>query len=159
VKDVVERIRRGESLEESDVATVDPHWRSKHGETLLHVAVVSRNLDAVGDLLRFRVDPNVADISGNTALHYAANGRDVVAASLVELLLAHGADPNLVDDYGNTALWRAVFAARGQYLVVERLLSQACGTSVRTRNKAGRSPLDFATQIGDTALVKMLAGV
>ena len=52
-----------------------------------------------------RVDPNIAEQNGNTALMGAA---DKGHASVVTLLLANGrVDPNMADQNGNTAIMGA----------------------------------------------------
>jgi ankyrin repeat protein len=56
---------------------------------------------AVERLLEERVNPNVADTAGNTALMFAARGGHNKA---VEVLLHQGADPDRVNKTGSTAL-------------------------------------------------------
>ena len=66
-----------------------------------------------------RVDPNMADQNGNTAIMGAA---DKGHASVVTLLLANGrVDPNIAEQNGNTALMGA--ADKGHASVVTLLLA------------------------------------
>jgi len=66
-----------------------------------------------------RVDPNMADQNGNTAIMGAA---DKGHASVVTLLLANGrVDPNIAEQNGNTALMGA--ADKGHASVVKLLLA------------------------------------
>jgi ankyrin repeat protein len=60
----------------------------------------------------------------------------------------------LEDIYGNQALWTAVFNAKGNYTVVEAFLKFK--QDVEHKNKYGKSPLDFAKQITDQFLIKIL---
>ena len=57
--------------------TIDEHTRiyvslsDKSGQTALHFAALVRDDDFVGILLQMGVNPNIKDIYGNTAMHYA----------------------------------------------------------------------------------------
>jgi ankyrin repeat protein len=41
--------------------------------TALHEAVLSNKINNVELLIKFHADPNIQDIDGNTAAHYAAD--------------------------------------------------------------------------------------
>lgn len=59
--------------------------------TLLHIACISKNFEAVKLLLKFKADPNIkAFPSGNTPLHIASMWAQ---ALIVDVLLENGADP------------------------------------------------------------------
>lgn len=74
-----------------------------HGDTPLHKAVVTNNIDLVKLLLEAGADPNLRQAQSMTPLHFAAfAGPD--RSAIVELLLRHGADPSLRDAQGRTAL-------------------------------------------------------
>ncbi|WP_408007767.1 hypothetical protein [Rossellomorea aquimaris] len=64
-------------------------------------------------------------------------------------------DINQRDKYGNSPLWTAVFNCKGRYYDMVKLLLQYNPYSV-TKNKAGRSPLDFAKQVGNEKLISWL---
>jgi ankyrin repeat protein len=71
------------------------------GPTQLHIAASTGNTDAVLDLLKNGVDPNVADEKGNTALHFAAKTDHI---ELIKLLLEYRPNPNLVNCDNKTPL-------------------------------------------------------
>lgn len=131
-----------------DLTIVDASRR-----TFLHVAVANANLAATEALLDREVDVDAQDDDGRTALHYAATQPNL---SICELLLKRGASVSVLDRHGNSPLWYAVFTARGAYEVVRLLMQVASVDDVRRKNKAGRSPLDFAQQFGDATLEQTL---
>jgi ankyrin repeat protein len=93
-----------------------------------------------------------ADYQGATALHFAANYR---LADVTARILEHHGNPNAKDEHGNTPLWTAVFSARGEYQVVQLLID--AGADPTTKNRYGKSPLDFARQIKDEDLQRVLS--
>jgi len=118
--------------------------RDEEGCGLLHEAVAHGRSDVAAELLDRGADPNVQNKQGQTVLHYAAE-RGLVA--IVKVALGKGADPSLVDKYGNSALWVAVMNAN-QARDLPKLLVRA-GANARSKNKAGRSPLDLAESFGE----------
>ncbi len=131
----------------------DVNIRNGDGENLLHVAIAYSNVDAAVELIRRGVDVNAQDRKGATSLHYAGVHQGAMVA---QQILDHGGDFEIMDEHGNTPLWTAVFNARGIYDVVYVLLAKKKKKTAQQKNKHGRSPIDFATQIGDTELVKQL---
>ena len=98
-------------------------------------------------LITMGADVDHQDREGMSALHLAVARKH---RPIVQLLLAQGAKVDHRDRYGNTPLWRAAFDARGEYDFVDILVSH--GASPDSKNEAGRSPFDFAVQIGDETL-------
>ncbi len=95
---------------------------------------------------------NLVDEDKQTALHCICNYPNIeVARSILE----HGGDINKRDKYGNNALWTAVFNCKGRYYEMVELFMKY-NPDVTTKNNAGRSPLDFAIQVGDDKLIKLL---
>lgn len=131
----------------------DVNIRNKDDENLLHVAVAFANVDAAVELIKRGIDVNAANRKGATPLHYACVHQN---ATIAQQILDHGGDFEVVDEHGNTPLWTAVFNARGKYDVVNVLLAKGAAKTAHHKNKHGRSPIDFATQIGDTRLVKLM---
>ncbi|WP_123868180.1 ankyrin repeat domain-containing protein [Chryseobacterium lactis] len=60
----------------------------------------------------------------------------------------------LQDQFGNNAMWTAVFNSDGGYDIVKLL--KEYGFDSNSKNNNDRSPLDFAKQIEDEELQKIL---
>ena len=88
--------------------------------------------------------------SGNTALHYAASGGQLEAATL---LLKAGADAAAENAYGETPLH---FACRNGHLEAATLLLADPAVSVNGGSGAGHTALHFASAAGHGALVQFL---
>ncbi|NXA05448.1 BARD1 protein, partial [Sapayoa aenigma] len=111
--------------------------RNHKGETLLHVASIKGDLEAVEELLKNGADPNVKDNAGWTPLHEACNhGHRAVA----ELLLRHRALVNTTGYHNDSPLHDA--ARNGHVAVAELLLAH--GASRQAVNIFGLRPVDYA---------------
>lgn len=108
-------------------------------------------MDIATDLIGRGIDLDYQDTDGATALNYCIEYNDEVTATL---LVQQNININIEDKYGNQALWYAVFNARGEYNLVNLLLAN--GADAHHKNHAGRSPLDFASQINDNELIFLL---
>jgi uncharacterized protein len=117
---------------------------------LCNAAIVG-NLEILSWLISEGANVNHQERNGLSALHFAVQNRH---PDLILCLLQSGALIDIPDRYGNSPLWRAVFDARGKYDIVSLLVSK--GAKTTSRNTSGRSPLDFAKQIGDDILITML---
>ena len=102
-------------------------------------------------LLSKSANINHQDRNGWSALYSAVQAKHL---DVVLYLLDAGASIDLKDNYGNTPLWRATFDARGQYDFVKLLVAK--GANPNSKNNADRSPVDFALQIKDAELLKIL---
>ena len=109
------------------------------------------NLALGNDVIKRGVDLNKQDQNGQTPLHFAAAFGQV---DLAEAIIKAGGNPNIKDIHQNNALWTATFNARGNYKLAE--LYKRAGGDAFSKNKAQRSPLDFATQIEDEILIALL---
>ena len=76
--------------------------KDAEGSTALHYAAGSGALENVSLLLEAGAEIDARDGQGMTALMYAARYNQ--DASVVDLLLAHGANPSLKDARGRNAL-------------------------------------------------------
>lgn len=77
------------------------HRHNKNGETPLHAACFSGNLDTCELLLDAHSDPNARTVSGETPLHLAVRRANI---TMVQALMAHGALVNVLSDKGETPL-------------------------------------------------------
>ena len=140
INDVIKLIRT------SDIDITD----GEAATPLMHAALYGNN-DIVSWLINNGADVNLQDRNGFSALHYSIQEMQM---DIVINLLDHDASIDIKDSHGNTPLWIATFNARGKYQFVQLLKSR--GADPNLKNIAGRSSMDFASQIGDEVLVKTL---
>ncbi|BAG39672.1 ankyrin repeat-containing protein 05_03 [Orientia tsutsugamushi str. Ikeda] len=72
------------------------------GTTALHYAIRAESLEVTELLLIHGANPNIQNLYGHTASHYAVNVKKRI--EFIKLLLAHGANPNIQDKYCSTPL-------------------------------------------------------
>jgi ankyrin repeat protein len=102
------------------------HLRNYHGETALHVACDSCNLNMVRWLVYNRANINCADHAGITPLMLATT--TPCCSAVIELLCECGADVNYVNRYGDTAL----DVATGDVRLVKLMYPLATADTVQT---------------------------
>ncbi|WP_426480166.1 ankyrin repeat domain-containing protein [Chryseobacterium sp. R2ACT005] len=122
------------------------------GENLLQGAIAFEAIDIVKFLLNCQIDINHSDQNGKTPLHFSAAHSDFESTKL--LLGNKLIEINKNDKYGNNPLWVAAFNARGYYDIVKLL--KEFGADPNSKNNNNKSPLDFAKQIGDDEMIKIL---
>lgn len=118
-------------------------------DTRLVVAMKNQDATTVKALLKQRIDVNVADVEGTTALQWAAHWNDVDS---VKALIAAGAKANVASRYGVTALHEA--AAIGSAPIVNALLR--AGAAADSAYGEGETPLMLAARSGNLEAVKLL---
>lgn len=64
--------RRHGKMRQMKVAILDPNYQGPFGNTLLHSAVVSGDVEEVERLLAAGADPRIANRDGKTPVHAAA---------------------------------------------------------------------------------------
>jgi ankyrin repeat protein len=112
-------------------------------------AVKKHDVAAIRALLKDRVDVNVRQGDGATALHWAVHGDDL---ETTDLLIRAGAPVNAADDLGVTPL--SLACANGSGTLVERLLK--AGANPNAVMSTGESPLMSAARTGSIGAVKTL---
>ncbi len=112
-------------------------------------AAKSGDRDAVRALLQKKVDVNVTEADGSTALLWASYRDDAESA---DLLLRAGAKVNAANDLGATPLWAA--SQNGSSAMVRRLL--AAGADPNAALLAGETPVMVAARSGYPEIVEQL---
>jgi uncharacterized protein len=116
----------------------------EYGRTSLHYAAADGNVAEVHRLLAEGANANAQDDDGWTPAHFAAQAG---SSESMSALLSAGADLGLTDSHGNTVLWRAVFASKGDGMLIRAL--RAAGADPHAANKHGVSPLSLARTIAN----------
>lgn len=123
---------------------------SKSGQTPLISASFKQRKKLVQLLLDKGADVHARDINGETALMAAAEKGNT---SIVKMLLENGADINAGDKWKETAL---IITLRKHKLAAAKLLIDK-GADIRVKdNFYQRTPLIWASNLGDIELVKLL---
>lgn len=111
--------------------------KNHKGETMLHVASIKGDVQALEELLKSGALPNVKDNAGWTPLHEACNHGHV---NVVEMLLQHRALVNTTGYQNDTPLHDAV---KNGHTAIVRLLLQH-GALLDAVNIFGLRPVDYA---------------
>lgn len=135
------------------ITNIDINSQTEYGQNLLQEAIGANKDKIAIDLVNKRIDINHQDDKGFSSLHYCAQFSNI---NIAELLLKNNANINIVDSYGNNPLWTAVFNTCEDYQMVRLFMKY--GADAHHKNKANRSPIDFAQQIEDVDMVKILLG-
>jgi ankyrin repeat protein len=112
-------------------------------------AAKARNTAAAVALLQKRIDPNIAEPDGTTALHWAVRYDDV---TLVERLIKAGAKANATNRYGVTPITLACESGSGA--VIEQLLK--AGVSPNATGPLGETALHTCAHTGNLDAAKAL---
>ena len=112
-------------------------------------AVKAGDKAAVQALLQQRIDVNVPESDGTTALHWAVRSDD---ADLVDRLLRAGANVKAANRYGITPLYLA--CVNGNAAMIEKLLK--AGADPNTVSTEGETALMTAAHTGSVDAVKVL---
>lgn len=124
--------------------------QDQNGNTLLHYAVATNNVNAMLSLLNYDINYDIKNDIGYTPLHYACyNGGVQIAFTLIK---GSGTDVNESDNEGNTPIMLA--ALSGSYPIV-RILAEN-GANLDTVNNKGLSIIDFAIYSKDRAVIEYL---
>ncbi len=121
-------------------------------------AVMDNDAHQVEALLRQGANPNEA-FGGTSPLEWAMGSFAHTDARIAEVLLEHGANPNLrkaKNQFGQTNGWTPLFYAvhNKRSDLVAILLKH--GSRVNIRDAQGKSPLDWAKEMKDAAIIKQI---
>nr|XP_033809212.1 uncharacterized protein LOC117364282 isoform X3 [Geotrypetes seraphini] len=144
VQMVVERHKQGNKLLQSLQS------RCIDGSTLLHVAAYFGERDLIKELLDLKVNVNVLDYKGATALHRCRDKKTV------QLLLSYGADINWIDFDGNSALHKLSYEATGEKDQLDCLQFLLSFKSSEIWNKKGLLPIQCAAMQGRTEVIQLM---
>nr|XP_046260274.1 BRCA1-associated RING domain protein 1 isoform X2 [Scatophagus argus] len=114
--------------------------RNHKGESLLHIAAIKGDVEAVKELLDQEADPNLKDNAGWTPLHEACN---LGHLAVVEVLVSRGALLNTPGYENDSPLHDAV--RNGHPAIVKLLLR--LGASQNVLNLHGKRPADYAVSL------------
>lgn len=98
----------------------------------------SGDIRSVQALLDAGIDANASNVSGSTALHWAARRG---YTEITKLLLSKGAEVNLPNDFFHTTALH--FACRRNYSNIVSVLLLS-GANLNAKNNIGETPIDFA---------------
>ncbi|KAL7920862.1 ankyrin repeat-containing domain protein [Trichoderma austrokoningii] len=155
---------------------VDPNAPGPKTRTPLLYAVKGGHVDTMKTLLSQGADPNYEDRFGWTPLLNAVDNGNV---AILKILLEGGANPNQEDHFGQTPLIYAVErgdkvikkepVGTGAWMIYKPVLHAATdsqeamvrallegGADPNQKNKAGHTPLTYAANHGNVAIVKIL---
>lgn len=122
---------------------------ANHSDLRLVDAVEKQDKASVRSLLSEKIDVNVRQPDGATALAWAARWDDL---EIAHLLIDAGANVNAANDYGVTPLWLA--CGNGSAAMVDVLLRS--GADPNAALLSGETALMAATEAGSLEAVKLL---
>lgn len=125
--------------------------RCINGSTLLHTASYHGHIQGIRDILSLRVDINVRDYKGATALHRSRN------TTILEEILDSGALVDAEDSEGNTPLHVKCYGETGksgEISSIELLLHK--NANICKRNNRGLLPIHCCAMQGRTDVMRML---
>ncbi|XP_060080381.1 uncharacterized protein LOC132559772 [Ylistrum balloti] len=125
--------------------------RCINGSTLLHTAAYYGNVAAVKELMQLRVDVNIRDYKGATALHRARN------KDILEVLLESGASVDAEDGEANTPLHVKCYGetnAPSEIASIEVLLAR--NANLARRNIRGLLPIHCCAMQGRVDVIRLM---
>jgi ankyrin repeat protein len=124
-------------------------WCSKGHSTVLHKAVLCKQLDVAGVFIDKGADINMKDSEGDTALHLAAKEGEIDA---VKFLVKKKSSVSAANKRGETPLHLA--AKNGKLEVVKYLVKE--GADILNKSEAGKTALHVAACEDNLDIVKYL---
>lgn len=124
--------------------------QNERRHSALRLAIKHDNFDCAHALLEHKINPNLQDSLGDTAIIYAIKKKK--SLQFIEMLLSYHPNLNLQNDRGSTALIIAVYLNEPAYM--EALLKHH--PDVNIQNKMGLSALIIAAQKNYMECLRML---
>ena len=121
--------------------------------TILILASANGKNDIVKMAIDKGADINFQDQSGYTALHFCALNKNV---ELTDMLIDNGANVDVRDEHGNSPIWTAIFNAKGDFKIVNKLFK--AGADIDSKNIHGKSPRDFGKTVYQEKFEDLLNG-
>ena len=118
---------------------VTEKYQDENGNTLLHIACMSHNLNLVAKILSRMYDLNVTNNNGDTPFHIACRSSN---SHIATLLLDSGCNVECLNKNGDSPLHIACRC--GNESAVKRILNVS--TNTEQKNKMGKTPLQIAFQ-------------
>jgi len=122
----------------------------------IHKAVLKDKKDECREILSYlasRVDVNIPDIGGVSALHLSAELGDLES---IQVLIKYGAWINIKDHQGENVLF---YAVRGGHVEVIKALVEDYNINMDMLNEDDESVLDLCKSIGDDSLTDLVASL
>nr|CAH7766151.1 unnamed protein product [Callosobruchus chinensis] len=123
--------------------------KDNHGQTLLHIAAKSGNLNVMKCLVNKGASTNTKDKYYNTPLHSAAYAGEL---DIVKYLIIKNNNINAKGEYGRTPLHIA--AINGDLDMVEYLIKRYA--NIDAKDNCGMTPLHLAADVGELGIVEHL---
>ncbi|WP_341810878.1 MULTISPECIES: ankyrin repeat domain-containing protein [unclassified Wolbachia] len=124
--------------------------KDNHGQTLLHIAAKSGNLNVMKCLVNKGASTNTKDKYDNTPLHSAAYYAGEL--DIVKYLIIKNNNINAKGEYGRTPLHIA--AINGDLDMVEYLIKRYA--NIDAKDNCGMTPLHLAADVGELGIVEHL---
>ncbi len=125
----------------------------EYKRTILINSVAKGNLEIVNFAIENGADIDFQDQSGYSSLHFCALNKH---PEITDLLIEKGANVNIRDEHGNSPIWTAIFNAKGDFRIVNKLYN--AGADIETKNKHGKSPRDFGETVYQDKFIELLKG-
>lgn len=122
---------------------INPNTVDENGQTLLHEAIINKNMEIATILKKYNADVNYKDNLGKSPLFYAK-----IPAS-IDWLCDNGAKINLIDKKHNTALHYSVMDNNGA--IAKALLKHKADTNIK--NSENLPAIAYSKSFGMTRLL------
>jgi ankyrin repeat protein len=125
----------------------NPHLQNNHGNTILHLAVNTSDIDTINTILSYGVDVNARNNDDETCVC------NTDSITIIDLLCRHKADLNAWIHKGKSTPFHSLWPYVTDELVAIYLKYHA---NPNIQDDDGQTVLHYATNYGQTAIVKLL---